>query len=194
MYEQRGDYQRALEHHRRALAILEPVLGPGHYDIAGVLTNIAVCEQNLGNRDAAEKIDRRVLAIMEAQRGPDHVEVGRILVNIGVIQLTEGRYLEAEATLARSAKIPRLFSRLRSKTTARPPGGRGNRISLIQVAGDPALATHVKQFVGLSRRGPGHPRWRIGSCDCPAPGGTSGPRPGAMGRSSRFRTTPPLPR
>ncbi|MCP4307664.1 MAG: tetratricopeptide repeat protein, partial [bacterium] len=67
-----GRYDEAEPLYRRALAILEKVLGAEHPAVATSLNNLAELYRDQGRYDEAEPLYRRALAILEKGLGPEH--------------------------------------------------------------------------------------------------------------------------
>ena len=72
LYHDRGEYDLAEPLYKRALAIREKALGPGHPGTARSLNNLATLYGNQGKYDLAEPLYKRALAIEEKALGPDH--------------------------------------------------------------------------------------------------------------------------
>ena len=98
--DRRGDPRRALELHRRALAIYELQLGPTHPRIALVRTNLAATLLELGEPDAAMAEFTRALALFEASVGPG-VETALTRAQLGRLHDALGECKEARALLDR---------------------------------------------------------------------------------------------
>ncbi|MGH8521729.1 MAG: tetratricopeptide repeat protein, partial [Gammaproteobacteria bacterium] len=73
---------------RRALAILEKILGAEHPSVATALNNLATLLQNTYRLEEAEPLMRRALAIDEQSYGPEHPKVAIRLNNLaGLLQV-----------------------------------------------------------------------------------------------------------
>ena len=90
---------------KRALAILEAVLGPEHPTVARTLTNLGNVQRELGELEAARTILQRALGIKDAVYGPDHPEVARTLANLGNVQQDMGELQKARATFERALAV-----------------------------------------------------------------------------------------
>jgi Tetratricopeptide repeat len=55
-----GDLSGARDHHQRALAISEAVLGPEHPDVAGIRNNLSFVLQALSRGAVADVVEMRV--------------------------------------------------------------------------------------------------------------------------------------
>ena len=67
-----GDYDKALEHYKKALVIVEKVLDPEHPSTAATYNNIALFYRAKGDYDKALEYSKKDLAISEAVLGPNH--------------------------------------------------------------------------------------------------------------------------
>jgi tetratricopeptide (TPR) repeat protein len=90
-----GGHGRALTLQKRALAIIEAVLGPDDPDTATTLDNLATTLYGLGRHTEALPLQQRALAITEAALGPDHPDTAIRLANLAVTFGALGRYTEA---------------------------------------------------------------------------------------------------
>ncbi|MFF5291351.1 FxSxx-COOH system tetratricopeptide repeat protein [Paractinoplanes globisporus] len=100
-----GRFLRALDHQRRALAIIEATLGPDHAVTALGLDNLASTLADLGRADEAEPLQRRALAIGEAGLGPDHPQVATGLDNLAITLNDLGMAQDAEPLQRRALAI-----------------------------------------------------------------------------------------
>ncbi|MDA0158850.1 tetratricopeptide repeat protein [Solirubrobacter ginsenosidimutans] len=75
--EARGRDREAWEVLGEVLATLERVLGPDHYDVAGVLDRLASIADRRGDRVAAAELLIRSLTIRRRVLGAEHAEVRR---------------------------------------------------------------------------------------------------------------------
>jgi tetratricopeptide (TPR) repeat protein len=81
---------------RRALAIDEKALGPGHPGTATDLNNLAELYKSQGRYEEAEPLYQRALAIDEKALGPDHPGTAVDLNNLALLYYNQGRHREAE--------------------------------------------------------------------------------------------------
>jgi hypothetical protein len=90
---------------RRALAIDEKSLGPGHPAVANDCSNLAQLLQTTNRLAEAEPLMRRALAIDEASFGADHPIVAIRLNNLAQLLRTTNRLAEAEPLMSRHLVI-----------------------------------------------------------------------------------------
>ncbi len=80
-----GQYKKALEYYRKALAIREEKLGRDHPDTGSTYNNIALVYDRLGQYEKALEYYGKDLAIYEEKLGRDHPDTGTIYNNIAVV-------------------------------------------------------------------------------------------------------------
>ena len=80
-----GQYREAEDYFRRAPAILEKALNPGHLLVATSLNNLAVLYDDQGQYAKAEPLYQRALAIREKALGPDHPDTAISLHNLAAL-------------------------------------------------------------------------------------------------------------
>ena len=90
---------------RRALAIQDNNLGPGHSTIAAILSNLAALLHATNRPAEAEALYRRALAINEATFGSDHPAVALCLNNLAQLLSDTNRLAEAEPLMRRALTI-----------------------------------------------------------------------------------------
>jgi tetratricopeptide (TPR) repeat protein len=90
---------------RRALAIGEESLGPGHSDVSSYLNNLAHLLQATNRLAEAEPLMRRALAAGEKNLGPDHPIVAIRLSNLAELLRSTNRLVEAEPLIRRALAI-----------------------------------------------------------------------------------------
>ncbi|MCK5521695.1 MAG: tetratricopeptide repeat protein, partial [Thiomargarita sp.] len=90
---------------RRALAIIEKVLGAEHPDTATSLNNLALLLSNKGDYDSAEPLYRRALAIREKVLGAEHPDTAQSLNNLALLLSKKGNYDGAEPLYRRALAI-----------------------------------------------------------------------------------------
>jgi CHAT domain-containing protein/tetratricopeptide (TPR) repeat protein len=90
---------------RRALAIDEESLGPGHPDVATALNNLATLLKATNRLAEAEPLMRRALAIGEESLGPGHPNVATNLNNLALLLKATNRLAEAEPLMRRALAI-----------------------------------------------------------------------------------------
>jgi tetratricopeptide (TPR) repeat protein len=74
-----GRHEEALDHHRRALAMFEQVLGPGHPNVALSHASIGAVLHEQGKREEALLHRRQAQAIYERALGEDHPQRAHLL-------------------------------------------------------------------------------------------------------------------
>jgi Tfp pilus assembly protein PilF len=67
-----GRHREATQTLRRALSVYERVLGPDHYEVAGVLEKLASTAERAGEREQAAAAGARALRIRRAVLGHTH--------------------------------------------------------------------------------------------------------------------------
>ena len=77
LYKAQGKYAESEPLYKRALAIWEKALGPGHPGLATSLNNLADLYRLQGKYTKAEPLHKRALAIREKALGPGHPEVAQ---------------------------------------------------------------------------------------------------------------------
>ena len=82
LLQDKGRYAEAEPLHRRALAIREQALGPGHPDTAVSLNNLGALIHAQGRYAEAEPLARRALAICQAALGHDHPQSVQFRANL----------------------------------------------------------------------------------------------------------------
>jgi tetratricopeptide (TPR) repeat protein len=63
LYDCQGEYAQSGPLYERALAILEKVLGPDHFRVGQVLSNMAERCRKMGKKDEAERLEARAAKI-----------------------------------------------------------------------------------------------------------------------------------
>jgi CHAT domain-containing protein/Tfp pilus assembly protein PilF len=89
---------------KRALAIMEKLVGLDSPDIAAEMNNLAALYQRQGRYAEAEPLFRRALANAE-RRGPAHPDVGRQLNNLATLYEKQDRHGDAEPLFRRALAI-----------------------------------------------------------------------------------------
>ncbi len=85
-----GNYDEALDHHLKALALRERLNGPDHPVVAESLNNLGEVYRQKGKKDESLRAHERALAIWKKALGPEHPQVARCLDNIGQELLARG--------------------------------------------------------------------------------------------------------
>ncbi|MBI2319289.1 MAG: CHAT domain-containing protein [Betaproteobacteria bacterium] len=92
---------------RRALAIQERALGPGHPALANTLNNLGALLDQRGEHPEAEALQRRALAIAENALGPLHPDTAATLTTLAMSLDRQGKLVEAEQTYRRAVESSR---------------------------------------------------------------------------------------
>ena len=71
-----GRHREAVETLHRALSVYERVLGPDHYEVAGVLDNLAAVAERAGEPERAAALRARALRIRRRVLGHTHRRPG----------------------------------------------------------------------------------------------------------------------
>ncbi|HLJ51206.1 MAG TPA: CHAT domain-containing tetratricopeptide repeat protein [Bryobacteraceae bacterium] len=103
LYYLRGEYKKAEENYRKALAIRQRIERPDHLDIAANLDNLAVDLVAEGRLDQAEPMCLQALHIREKTGRP--MDLALSLHHLGNILVKEGRYDKGLRDLLRALKI-----------------------------------------------------------------------------------------
>ena len=95
VYDEQGDYAKALEYHGKASDICERVLGPDHPDTAKSYNNIGGVYDEQGDYDKALEYHKKALDICERVLGSDHPNTAASYNNIGGVYDEQGNYDKA---------------------------------------------------------------------------------------------------
>lgn len=90
-----GEHAQALEHHRRALAILQTAPGAHDLNVAATLNNVGLALVEQGHYAQALDEFRRALAILKKVLGEEGAPVATLLNNIGGTLTAQGHYATA---------------------------------------------------------------------------------------------------
>ncbi len=101
----RGEYERALDPLRRALAVRRARLGGDDPLVANSLNNLAIVADQMGDVDQALPLYHEALRIREATLGPAHPQVARLLSNIAIAYDRRGDYLRARESYERALRV-----------------------------------------------------------------------------------------
>ncbi len=104
---QQGDYEAAIAHHRRAVALRKALHPEPHRDVAESLNNLAVSLYQQGDYAAAEPYYAEALQVDQAVFGPQHPNVANVLANLGKLYELQGDYVRAESLLVAAIQIRR---------------------------------------------------------------------------------------
>jgi len=102
---ERARYAEAEPLYRRALGILEEMLGAEHPDVATSVNNLAQLLQATNRPGEAEPLMRRVLEFDEGSYGPNHPNVAIDLNNLAQLLKATNRLGEAEPLYRRALQI-----------------------------------------------------------------------------------------
>ena len=105
VFDEQGEYDKALEYYQKTLSIRERFLGAHHSEVAHPLNNIGVMFWNMGNYDKALEYYRKSLVIREKTLGPEHPLVATTLSNIGLVYWKMSNYKQALKHYRRSLII-----------------------------------------------------------------------------------------
>jgi tetratricopeptide (TPR) repeat protein len=95
VYDDQGDYDKALSWYEKALAIYEKVLGKEHPDTGTTYNNIAVVYKAQGDYGKALEWYNKALAIWEKVLGKEHPSTGTTYNNIAAVYKAQGDYDKA---------------------------------------------------------------------------------------------------
>ena len=95
VYQDQGDYVKALEYYKKALAIREKVQGPEHPDTATTYNNIAGVYQDQGDYVKSLEYYKKALAISEKVQGLEHPDTATTYNNIAGVYKAQGDYVKS---------------------------------------------------------------------------------------------------
>ena len=95
VYDDQGNYIKALEYHGKAMDIRERVLGSDHHDTSSSYNNIGLVYYDQGNYAKALEYFRKALDIRERVLGSDHPSTATSYNNIGAVYFSQGDYDKA---------------------------------------------------------------------------------------------------
>ncbi len=95
VYDDQGEYEKALEYYGKALVIFEQVLGPAHPDTGTTYNNMASVYDDQGEYGKALEYYGKALAICERVYGSDHPDTGTIYSNMALVYDHQGEYGKA---------------------------------------------------------------------------------------------------
>lgn len=93
-----GEYHRAVQHYRRAIAILEDSLSKDHQETLTVKNNLAVALRSSGQWKEATEILERVVAVRKTTLGPHHADTLQSLNNLAAAYKSAGQWYQAAET------------------------------------------------------------------------------------------------
>ena len=94
-YENKGEYEKAIEYNEKCLAIYKKTLGPEHFSVAITYVNIGLVYKNKGEYDKAIGYYEKALTIFLKSLGADHPLVATTYVSIGAAYSNKGEYDKA---------------------------------------------------------------------------------------------------
>ena len=100
-----GQYEKAVEVAREALAATEKTYGPDHPDVVKSLKNLAIIYESQGKYSAAAQLYQRALKILEKSLGSDHPYVALILNDLATLYKNQWKYDKAEPLFQRALEI-----------------------------------------------------------------------------------------
>jgi tetratricopeptide (TPR) repeat protein len=92
----KGEYLKALEFYRKALAVLDTSDNKNTPDAAAVYNNIGLATMELGGLDKALEWQQKALAVREKELGEEHLDTAQSYNNIGLTYRKKGNYEKAE--------------------------------------------------------------------------------------------------
>ena len=92
VYDEQGEYTKALEYYNKALEVNENILGANHPNTTTTLNNIAQIYTVLGNYDKALVIFKKLIKIEKSTIGENHYEFAVNYNNIGLVYFHKGDY------------------------------------------------------------------------------------------------------
>jgi tetratricopeptide (TPR) repeat protein len=104
LYQRQFRYAEAEPLFKRALALREKALPPGHPDAGQSLNNLATLYERQDRHSDSEPLFKRALAIYRKVPGADPA-VATLLNNLGQVYKAEGRYADAEPAIKQSLAI-----------------------------------------------------------------------------------------
>ncbi len=154
LYRNQGRYANAQPLLKRALAIHEKALGPGHPSVATSLNNLADLYERQGRYADAEPLYKRALVIRGQTFGPDHPDVATSLNNLALLYRNESRYADAlplvqttigQGHAAPNVALPVLFA---AQGAGLMPAAkaRDDALNVVQRATQSATAAAVNQL------------------------------------------------
>ena len=136
-YADKGNYSKALKYYKKALVILEKVLGKEHPDTAAACNNIAVVYYNQGDYAKALEFNEKALAIRENTLGKEHPDTATTYNNIAGVYLDQGDYAKA---LEYNEKALALFDKVLGKEHPSTAMAYNNIAGVYRDQGDSAKA------------------------------------------------------
>ena len=126
VYYDQGDYEKALEHYRKALVISERVLGTEHPGTAMTYGNMAGVFKHQGAYEKALEYYKKALVIRERFLGTEHPETAITYNNMAIMYNEQGNYEEAKEYHRKALVIRERFLGTEHPETAKTYGNMAN--------------------------------------------------------------------
>ena len=157
VYEDQGDYEKALEYYSKDLEISEKVLGSGHPSTATTYNNMAGVYKAQGDYEKALEYYEKDLEISEKVLGSDHPNTATTYNNMALVYEAQGEYEKALEYNSKAIEVlERALGRDHPSTAATY-----NNMALVHKAKgeyEKALEYHAKALEIVERSlGNGHP-------------------------------------
>ncbi|CAF0876265.1 unnamed protein product [Rotaria sordida] len=107
VYEETGQYEKALEHHLKSIEILEGILPPNHLELGTSHHNIANVYRRLHKFDSARSHIKRALHIFQKSLRANDPSIAATYQTMGALEFDVGAYREGLKYLEQSAAIYR---------------------------------------------------------------------------------------
>ena len=105
LYQETGDYTKAMSLCKRALKISEKAVGLMHPSTATALNTLATLYRDTGDYTNAEPLFKRALQIREKVRGPQHPSTANSMDGLASLYALMGDYAKAEPLYNQALKI-----------------------------------------------------------------------------------------
>ena len=96
MYQEQGEYEKALEYYGKALEIVERTLGNDHPSTATTYNNMAGVYKAQGDYEKALEYYEKDLEISEKVLGSDHPNTATTYNNMALVYEAQGEYEKAQ--------------------------------------------------------------------------------------------------
>ena len=105
VYQEQGEYEKALEYFGKALDVRERVLGSDHPDTATTYNNMAVVYKEQGEYEKALEYNGKALEVVERVLGSDHPYTATMYNNIAGVYWAQGEYEKALEYLGKALDV-----------------------------------------------------------------------------------------
>ena len=95
VYQDQGNFEKALEYYGKALAIVREVLGEDHSYTADTYNNIAMVYVERGDYKKAQEYYKKALLILKKVPGESHIDLATTYNNIGTMYQSQGDNIKA---------------------------------------------------------------------------------------------------